>query len=38
MALRVIEIYGVSDSKTVIEQLLNKITIRGIWQETLTMI
>jgi hypothetical protein len=36
MALRIIEIYGVSDKKRVIEQLLGKITILGIWQESLT--
>jgi len=35
VVLRLMEIYGVSDKKEVIEELINNIIIHGIWQESL---
>lgn len=35
MAMRLIELYGVSDKQENIEKLLEKVTIHGIWQESL---
>ena len=35
MALRLVEIHGVSDKKRDIERILEKITICGLWQEEL---